>query len=397
MRPCRVELGAVATKTPISNIQSNVDTTEMHRERIHNRAQDGLKGKMQEALKKKYKCWFCDHQVFASYHYMVSHMQRHHAGQFVQCKHNGICAKVFPTEEEKSKHMLADHSGLKKCEFCHRKYDSKYTSYHMWKFHKSDNLFRCSFRYCSAYFRSHEEKQKHVQRNHPVKDNKLKCIFCDMILLNSSMRKHVTAKHEVQMQSAFSCSKRCGRYFFTELERDQHVTSAHKRAPLVRIEVKCIYCNKLCSGIESLNGHTRYHHPDVRIRCRIFRCGQYFHTQAQLDTHFEQVHSKIEESKKFQCSNCDFRSDYKKNLKAHFALKHGVRNIPCPKCAKYFNSSYVLKMHLKCVHGAFYKPCKYCNGKYVNLILHQIREKCKKCQQVLKCKQSASLHKKSCF
>lgn len=423
-----MELGPVPIKTPLANFEPPENSTETQGEQVTNlgddhqvspratfsgcetkkrrqghnypgvvntqKIQSGRKTEMPGGLNKLYECWFCE-QAFTGFHYMVNHMKRFHAGQFVECRYDGRCCKIFLTDEEKMEHVRSEHRPRKSCKFCQRLYDPKCFFSHMKRYHENDNLVRCSYHYCGTYFRSEEEKRKHEQRIHPLEDNKHKCIFCDMIFLNSSMRQHVKSIHSVQMQSAFSCTSSCGRYFFTKLERDEHVASVHKRAALVRTEVECIYCNKnVCT--RALHTHIKNCHSDVRIRCGILGCSQqYFHTRTQLDAHFEQVHRIEEEEKKFQCSKCAFKSADKLQLKKHIGKMHADGNIPCPKCAKYFGSLLALKYHLSFAHANL-KPCKHCNGKYVHLRQHQTQTKCKKCLQVLMCKQSAYLHKNMC-
>jgi len=77
---------------------------------------------VEDRLKLLHQCFLCDHRAFDKHQGVVEHMRSKHAGQFVQCKHNGMCARMFRTEEEKEKHVLKDHKPMVNCDFCPRTY-----------------------------------------------------------------------------------------------------------------------------------------------------------------------------------------------------------------------------------------------------------------------------------
>jgi len=339
------------------------------------------------------KCFLCD-AVHSNRRGLVDHMHRVHPGQFFECKHrSGKCARVFRTEEEKMEHVLNDHIPSRKCSFCHRTFHKSGLAAHMENYHKSENLIRCSNRSCGTYFRSNEEKQKHDQLIHAGKGKKL-CIFCGLFIFYNNMVQHFKYKHKHQVASAFKCTFRCGEYFLTEAERDEHV-GVHTKVAKVRQEVVCIYCNKICADKEALLSHSKHNHSDITIQCRIRGCSLFFLTQTQLDAHFEQVHRKKEDNKRFRCSMCDYRSIEISKLNSHLALMHGNKNKPCLKCGKCFISTEALKFHLNVSHAES-KICEHCNRSMKYLHGHQIQSKCKECQQILPCRQSAQLHSMSC-
>ena len=49
---------------------------------------------------RRHQCFRCD-QTFNLRSKFNDHLHTHHAGQFSECKHNGWCTKVFPTDEKK--------------------------------------------------------------------------------------------------------------------------------------------------------------------------------------------------------------------------------------------------------------------------------------------------------
>jgi hypothetical protein len=204
------------------------------------------------------------------------------------------------------------------------------------------------------------------------------------------MRSHLRETHKEQFLSTFKCLFRCPEFFLTEAERNKHIESFHNN----RLAVRCIYCNKLCMRTKLLHKHINDCHISIKIWCRFRGCCQYFHTQADLEAHYKQVHWK-KENPIMQCSQCDYMSDNIYKLKSHTSVNHGTKNKWCPKCEKCFRSSISLKTHLHLAH-AQPKVCKHCNMKFAYLGAHQIQNKCTKCQQVLMCRQAAKLHRKNC-
>lgn len=382
IKRCRVDLG-----WPAEIKMGSVDVTST---RI-TRKQNTKRGKVR--LSKK--CFICGN-VFSRRINMVAHMRKYHPGQFIECNLGGVCAKIFPTKEEVSQHLLNHHNRpTKKCDFCTKIICISDFSTHMKKHHSKDNLIRCSYSQCSTYFRSEQEKQKHNQLVHITGERKEECTFCSLFFPNNCMIKHLNYKHQLQMKNAFKCTFRCHRYFLTESERDQHSASAHTKAAIVRQEVECIYCNKFCTDREALHSHVKHNHSDVQVRCKFRGCSEpYFHTRAQLDAHFEQVHRIEEENKKWRCPKCDYGTKDKIKIKYHVALMHGERNKRCSECDKCFSTAKTLKDHLLNFHSAQCKVCEHCNANLNNASLryHQIQSKCKKCLQILPCKKAARLH-----
>ena len=129
--------------------------------------------------------------------------------------------------------------------------------------------------------------------------------------------------------------------------------------------------------------------------CNFRFCSQYFHTQAQADSHFEQKHQKIEDKKKFRCLKCNYRSSQKASCDLHMSQIHGDKSLPCSKCQKLFGSSAALKIHLRFAHKPP-KVCPHCNICYSRIEVHLKEEKCKICQKDLLCINSAQLHKEVC-
>jgi len=343
---------------------------------------------------RRHQCFRCE-QAFNLRSKFNDHLRTHHAGQFSECKHKGWCTKIFQTDEEKNEHVLKDHNSIKKCKFCHVKYVSKKASVHMSLYHSNLNLIRCNYRVCNNYFRSNEEKLKHQELEHLAGERHIRCIYCGVLVLKESIRRHFKNKHKSQLKNAFKCTFHCIMYFLTKEELDHHMGSFHKAPVLVRQEFKCIYCKQTYPHKQGLHSHITRCHEDIKIRCKFYGCAQYFRTQKKYKAHLEEVHRKVEEEKRFQCSECSFRTDFKNNFETHWLKVHEACNLPCPKCEKHFNSSVALKSHLERSHA---EPilCEHCHTKFVHIRNHQQQSKCNNCQLDLMCIQSALLHSKVC-
>jgi hypothetical protein len=222
--------------------------------------------------------------------------------------------------------------------------------------------------------------------------------FLQFFFAQSRILHHYRLKHKTLLANAFKCKFKCRRYFLTEADREEHSASAHKIKVVVRAEVKCLYCNKICIDKSVMKQHINRRHSAVKILCKFFNCGQYFHTKTEADEHFKQQHQKIDENKKYSCLKCNYRSVYQNNLKIHISRMHGDKILLCPKCSRCFSSSVTLKVHIKRAHSPP-KVCPHCNISHSNVgmhIKHLKQEKCKKCQKVLLCVRVAQLHENLC-
>jgi KRAB domain-containing zinc finger protein len=337
------------------------------------------------------QCVTCDRD-FPTSDALEQHMRIHHAGKLFQCK-VPYCGLKFLTMDEKTEHQLRDHKDTRKCQFCPRTYGINNRAEHMKKFHKSDNLVRCTYLKCTLYFRSEEEMQTHIGLEHADVEAQ-KCVLCGKYLLDINMRLHLRNSHKSQFADLFKCTFKCRKYFLTEAEREKHIDSAHERYS-AREQEECIYCNKLYFGKRSLRMHIDNCHTERKIQCSVLGCAQYFLTETLLDAHFEQLHRKKEENKKYQCELCEYRTAYKGHLRSHMEHKHQTKNKRCPECKKMYRSHHALLNHLK-THDDI-NMCQYCNTAVPTLKRHQKLEKCTKCDQLLLCSKLATLHHKQCF
>ena len=119
------------------------------------------------------------------------------------------------------------------CKICLKK-----ASMHMSLYHRNLNLIRCNYYRCNSYFRSSVENLKHQELVHVAGERQIKCIFCGILVLIQSMRRHFKNKLKSQLKNAFKCTFHCVRYFLTKEELDEHVGSFLKRASVCETGVK---------------------------------------------------------------------------------------------------------------------------------------------------------------
>jgi hypothetical protein len=203
-----------------------------------------------------------------------------------------------------------------------------------------------------------------------------KCIFCFKFFHEGSLSHHYRRKHKTLFANAYKCKFHCRRYFLTEADCEEHTASAHTEC-LIRAEAMCLYCNKICIDKRVMQQHINKCHSAVKILCKFFHCGQYFHTQTEADKHFEQQHQKMEENKKYCCLKCNYRSVYQKNFTFHISRMHGDKILLCTKCSRCFSSSVTLKVHIKQAHSP-QKICPHCNITHSNISMHLKQEKVQK-------------------
>ena len=111
--------------------------------------------------------------------------------------------------------------------------------------------------------------------------DRLKCDFCDKIILRCGMRQHVRTVH-LNVQK-FSCDQ-CGATFTKNASRKRHVESVHQRLN----RVKCDLCDLDFCKKESLKVHIQGIHEGVRFQCH--KCEKTFSTKRWLLQHTNHVH-----------------------------------------------------------------------------------------------------------
>jgi hypothetical protein len=269
----------------------------------------------------------------------------------------------------------------------------KRLSYHMKNVHKKPA--RCEHATCDCYFGSADERRKHVRKIHPGDEGGKMCIICGLQFINkSNMVSHVNKFHKGTIRCNFHT--RCPKYFHANRERDEHVLRAHKTG-ILKSEVKCIYCGRICSDKISLYTHIKQIHAAVSVRCKFNQCGLYFLKQTESDEHFRKHHQQEESLKKFKCPKCKFKTTEKHNWLIHIKRNHVREELQCHECQGVFSSQVTLKKHLYYFHSERVS-CEHCGKKLQKKSFrrHLMREKCKRCFIVTPCVKLARMHYKIC-
>jgi len=326
---------------------------------------------------------------------LAKHIRSHHKSEAIKCNYNKKCGFYFRTEQERRKHIEKVHEKntgkLMKCIYCQR--TTSYLSRHV-RIHHEQEAIQCNLN-CTTYFLSQEDKQKHISQVHKKK-NTVKCIYCEKMLRDKQWQHMKICHKDVAIKCNFSI--KCPTYFHTEEERDQHVLKIHQTAKPAE-EIECLYCGKMFFIRDTYFHHIKFKHSDVKIKCGYSRCGEYFHTHEDREKHFQKVHAEIEILKKYLCNLCSYKSNEKATLKLHVAAKHGTENVKCWLCLKRFKSQLSLKIHLRNMHATRKntKTCIYCKNQISEFMSrHLLSELCKICNEAIPCREIKLQHKKVC-
>ena len=136
-------------------------------------------------------------------------------------------------------------------------------------------------------------------------------------------------------------------------------------------DFNCIECEKVFTKKENLRTHIK----SVHTKTECPECFQIFETRGKRDHHVKRVHKQLF----FQCSQCNFKSGEKSNLKQHVVSVHdkshyvvcticnakvakrtlpkhiesvheNVKSFECDKCGHKTNQKSSLDLHIKVKH-----------------------------------------------
>jgi len=342
----------------------------------------------------RFHCLFCK-EIFSGGTLLRKHIRETHKREVIQCKYTNKCAVIFKNRTELDEHVKKEHEQSEenktKCVYCKKWIKKRQVLSHVNIHHKSE-IIKCDHR-CKAFFTCEEEKRKHTQKVHESGDNLFTCVYCRKKVLCSKRTRHMNTFH---LKVAIRCNfnKLCTIYFFDEKERQKHILQVHKIAKF-REMLKCIYCKAFFAGNVALKEHIKTRHADVMMKCKYFRCMQFFLTEKDHEKHYQQEHAAKEENKIFKCIFCKYKSDTRQYLKHHVAQKHGTKNLKCPKCPSCFKSNFAFQNHLSRTHIKAI-ICVYCKLAVKGIGEHQKRDICIFCNKLNLCSTLRIKHKKTC-
>ncbi|XP_059469583.1 zinc finger protein 26-like [Neocloeon triangulifer] len=204
---------------------------------------------------------------------------------------------------------------------------------------------------------------------------------------------------DVHANEAIKCNyhTQCRTYFKNVKDRDAHIKEIHLK-PRVEKLFDCVYCPKFRLTRTQLYRHVKWSHFDIKIKCKVGKCGDFFKTQADLDLHVKNAHKKAEERRKFKCSICDYRTREKSSLDHHKAKKHqiSVQPVECPECSKRLISAHSLVAHMNLRHK--FRTCPCCDTQVPILIFstHLTKVYCTKCSIPFDCTEQQRRHQTEC-
>lgn len=336
----------------------------------------------------KFKCYVCNQKT--SRKHISRHMKSKHS-KHVKCSFKR-CVFYFDSEADRHKHEkkfhgIGDTSDFKslrekvikrkpadkpkgsgkipkiQCYICDRVMTKYYLADHLKCMH--DLHYKCRFTKCAGQFATDVERQHHEKKVHPddvitPPMERVKCIYCQRTFANigGKLNMHMKQYHKKQ---AIRCNfhKLCLEYFLTEADRQEHIRNIHVA---LRVESQCMYCNKTYKNSYIARAHIRSQHKTVSIKCKYVGCGRYFLKQDECDEHYSQVHEKKEQLKRFQCNECDYKSNYKQTWLMHIKTNHTKSTLNCPKCSKVFFTRENLNKHINFIHIELF-TCDFCGMK----------------------------------
>jgi len=340
------------------------------------------------------KCIYCKKRNFKTNLELMKHTMEIHKRKPIQCNYNQRCGNLFKNEIELQEHISKFHESgetKKKCFFCNKMIAGMYL--HIKNNHKSEATIKCDYYHCATYFKSEEERLIHVKKIHESGEKLKTCIYCLRKFNKKAYSDHIARIHKSE---AIKCNfgKGCATFFLSTQEKEKHISVVHKAEKYLE-NVSCIYCNRKFSGNLNLESHITSKHSDVKIRCKLYGCFQYFFTQTEHEKHFVKMHSDKDKLKILKCAFCNYKCAKSTNLREHVAHIHGTENIKCPKCPKYCNSKESLKKHWYMVHKREAKICVHCNFAFKNKI-HTKRHFCVFCNKLNLCSGQRRKHANEC-
>ena len=193
---------------------------------------------------------------------------------------------------------------------------------------------------------------KHEKISHIGNGSILKCEKCDYETNKKQpLQNHMKIVHDKNVR--YACSN-CDRKSFYKQHVQDHIRNNHKNSAAKVLEIGCDTCN------------TGENHAICFVQSRI---------KAN-----KQIKSTEENTTKYSCKYCDFKTVIKAHMTKHEKISH-ISNgsiLKCGKCDYETNAKRSLQNHIKIVHDKNVRySCSNCDRKsfYKNHIQDHIRSK----------------------
>uniref|UniRef100_A0A182VQ38 Uncharacterized protein n=1 Tax=Anopheles minimus TaxID=112268 RepID=A0A182VQ38_9DIPT len=293
----------------------------------------------------EFTCFYCPEKVvFERFHHANLHFKKvHNEPAFLRCPKCG--RKCFTPGGFVSHMETHEDPERNKCNICGKVTDQEITLKKHMRAHQvkleKDFPYPCS--QCTRRFEHEDKRDKHERlhgRNVVIKKEKgrdeellefYKRIYCDIC----------------EEKSPDSTS------FDNFWNLKVHMSGEHNKTPYL----KCPLCGKKYAGRQQLMVHV-----DVHNNPEHYRCGVCKEIHQNLDKHMIKAHTPetlLPDVKNYSCEHCGKMFKYQTNLRSHIDRVHGVKDVCCDICKKYFNHK-ALSAHKRSAHTDEMFMCEHC-------------------------------------
>uniref|UniRef100_A0AAG5CVN9 C2H2-type domain-containing protein n=1 Tax=Anopheles atroparvus TaxID=41427 RepID=A0AAG5CVN9_ANOAO len=290
-------------------------------------------------------CYYCPEKIlFERFHHANQHYKQvHDEPAFLRCPK---CGKKCFTPGGFVSHMEThDDPEKNKCKICGKVTDQKITLKKHMRAHQvklEENLpYACS--QCPRRFEQEKKRDKH-ERLHGRKIVIKKEKGRDLELLAFYKRIYCEVCEEAKPDSTS---------FDNFWDLKVHMGNEHSKTPYL----KCPICFKKNACRQQLMVHVDVHNNPEHYRCEVCK-----EIHQNLDKHMIKAHTPettLPDEKNYSCEHCGKMFKFKTNLRSHIDRVHGVKDVCCNICNKYFNHK-ALSAHKRSAHTDEMFMCEHC-------------------------------------
>ncbi|XP_052860412.1 zinc finger protein 345-like [Anopheles cruzii] len=335
---------------------------------------------------KPFICKVCNKAYAASFQ-LTHHMHIHSENQRFLCH---CCSAKFNYASSLKGHLRSAHPGeipskIFECKVCNKCFKSSASLLLHRKIHTNDRRYHCS--HCPAKFYNSSSLKIHIRCH--TGERPFVCKVCDKAFYTPAhLRGHAKTHNkdeqhqcryclarfdeEKQLQdhilthggeTAFIC-KICSAKFSHAKALKSHIRRAHGAEELPRKTVECNICHKVLSA-QSIARHKKSHQPlksTKHLECNI--CHKVLGALSSLHRHKKTHQPKLEEDKKYPCTQCPAKFYESGALQRHIRHHTGERPYKCKICGKAFHTSTNLKTHGKTHSKGQQYQCSHCPAMF---------------------------------